>query len=1661
MADFYFFTNPELLDLAGTGNGQSASDAFGKLDTQMGIDSFQISSCHRSNSGTTPYAYAVTKGRAAVYLPSDPMATTCTIILKPSIQPGEASGVSLPAVKYFVYHGILIDSLLDGTDIAASGNGVDWIDYIWETHPDSVDNGNPAPAISIKALEFPIAPGVSPISFSFVANATSTYPDIAAGKSIGKFDPLGFSFEIILDDYRYDPILEKFFDPSLQGTANHSKVIVAPSAPTPGSSAKSLFENRSLREEILNYLDPAAFFGCLYNVGVKSSNFFGVTTVHVGNQIAENLLTRFTNKNIVYLDIRNEHGHSFNYYQDLTDSNEYYSKYDDSVGIEVKNSAGVNNFSTSLYINNWPIIRLSSPADISSHSDNLNILNVKLPIGNNESPMYFLAYGFRRPIGVGVNGDFPGSETRRRRRFKRPSDDGFGFYKEFSIVIPNVSSLSSAGAWYTRISYLRQEKDRTPGGIQFLDYQFLPKKLIQHLPVGSEEVGFTVYETHNFVDLKPEHNNADFIGFTGIAQDNIGVTLFTYPQFKRGSLDKKLEAGMSMVASGPIASTKSFLDYMDDSYVKNGLVEGELSIGSPANKKKYYHFERTRSLNFVHQLFDGPKDQFVAMVVQQANWDNLLTFIDSKITNGELDPAYDITFTIKNRNDDDGDPKTDFDDEYLPKDTNLQLKKNQRYLKFELCVRGINTGSPDDAIPITFETGIEFVASREKRSEKLNPIFVDININESLVPGAPQVLTCPGIYINDPTKSRSSVSTGNIDALDKQVNFIYSEDFEEFIKHVFNQTINLSGGVGTTDPLTGTIESKRHGSALVYKHILSKFIEVESTAITSLKVLPVTHDVNNGEHTAAEILEDYADIYAPLGVVNAATSNSMTIQLLRNAEGELAPSSEITHEGLLLNAAYLFAVWKITRDLIVFKSVREITSSKYSNGSLTSDAQIQFAQDLQQVRSNYGFVNNIISILESEQIVDPGKLIDTTPSALFDPVTAGESYFKRFVRYYIGAHNTNDGFFSQSDLFLEMSGRIFTYLERIQEDNFSPFSVTDNSGLRYRVSSKIIALKHEYVNLLTNCIYEELGGTGGNVHVQNMALGNSRSTSSFLTSEEGRSLFLYSLEPPADPNYQNSSNHGVIKISEVVKTVVDVTRIEPGAPVVLNFAIYGIDQTVNSFGDQINTFKILSYTKSGGTPQSTSFLLDNHKYVVNPENAVWTDVSGNVLGYFIAATKDLVVIDPDIVSITFELKETPEPGSAPGSAGSLSDDTGDNVTYVICGAEVSPLKMIRFAKAFDDFFQDDVFQLTPAQQASIWTPDERENIDKLIGLISGSTSFEVNLAGGFIGMPIVPFPYVSGTTYKQGDKVMYGNEIYRADNDTSSLPGGGSWTKITFASATSYQEGDMISMSGNPSVTDGIYTAKVDFTTGVDFDLNDWNVVVYSFDATKEYTPEDRVLVNDLIRLCVSKNKLNYAPKNWIITSQITSDPSYVFDPTNNWASVDKIEVIYPPSASSLTYDQFARVRYAFASIQWSSILDKFTIDIEAYASPLISRLDNVMTTHGKPLSLLNQHTIYGQDPTTDAKIDRTPNNVTPTYIASYNQVLTALRCFGILRATIDAIVDRASAPELGLSAAEVGTISDKLETAFEAVKAFTTPAEGSISFTEIDYTDFNALKLP
>jgi hypothetical protein len=279
--------------------------------------------------------------------------------------------------------------------------------------------------------------------------------------------------------------------------------------------------------------------------------------------------------------------------------------------------------------------------------------------------------------------------------------------------------------------------------------------------------------------------------------------------------------------------------------------------------------------------------------------------------------------------------------------------------------------------------------------------------------------------------------------------------------------------------------------------------------------------------------------------------------------------------------------------------------------------------------------------------------------------------------------------------------------------------------------------------------------------------------------------------------------------------------------------------------------------------------------------------------------------------------------------------------------------------------------------------------------------------------PKIPHAYVPGS-YINGDQVSFIKEVAGVDTlgvfkvnvaNTSDEPGTSSdWVVQEFNASTEYKKGDQISMNST------IWESLINFTPGgAPYTFNttsEWKPVVSLYNQGTSYTAGDLVVQRlnasgtPAIFKCLGATSSRFNPAMWLHDVEVVSDERYRFIETASWAAVEP-EVIAAPSPGTLAAVQFPRVRYAFASIEWSPTLNQINILIEAYASPLISRLD--INTPPSSIDDINPHTIFNQDPTSDAFIPVAGN------IPSYNQVLTALRTWGILEGIAERVKERAN----------------------------------------------------
>lgn len=382
MSKFFFFTDIDLIQQ------QNSSDSFGPVsstdsDFTSGTAKYRLISFHTATSN--PLAYAICNGQLFVQQDnSDP--TLINIVLKPDEQPE----IGLPKIKYFIYHGILKNSLTDGVNIINGNNTL-------TTH---ILNHNPITPQRILGIDMNGTnySDADPVDNAFYLSK----PDfelwkVFGGWSIGSFDMNRFGLEIVLENSGYE------IDFSVVRKNSHTLNLIIPSS---SPSQGQLFEFETKKEEVLNYLDPCAFFGMFYNNSIfaRSSidstdnlfvhEFFKKTGDEIYRDIIEggtisNPKNIFANRNTVYIDIRNEYGNSFNYFNNLNNSIKISFVNDTLEPIDLYD----------YYDSGWPILQLNSMPG----GEDQSTIKISFPTFPEMKPLLAVLSGKRKKKFKGTN----------------------------------------------------------------------------------------------------------------------------------------------------------------------------------------------------------------------------------------------------------------------------------------------------------------------------------------------------------------------------------------------------------------------------------------------------------------------------------------------------------------------------------------------------------------------------------------------------------------------------------------------------------------------------------------------------------------------------------------------------------------------------------------------------------------------------------------------------------------------------------------------------------------------------------------------------------------------------------------------------------------------------------------------------------------------------------------------------------------------------------------------------------------------------------------------------------------------------------------------------------------------------------------------------------
>ncbi len=336
------------------------------------------------------------------------------IIIKP-LKPLE---IDFTSVKYFVYRGLNINSFFSGSEIIPEDvdSNSDLIKNLWVKWNELGLTGNPTAKLLGYGTPTNLDDRIDDI-FADLLEDIKPFP-VLEGDWIGNFleQSIGYEigFEIVLEegdvvyDYNYARKTENIIDVTVLTD----------------------FDLKMEKEKILNFIDPAAFFGLYYNYGLKVYNS---DSLFKDNELYSQVISKFYTKNKLYLDIRNDIGYSYNLY----DNYKYGADYNLSLGNSETDIINVDYETTG-----WPILIIDRSMD---HDEPFNNIKLKLPLlYNNNSPILYI----HNPSAI---------KPTRFINMMYIYDDIIDTHI-ISFYFPNIeidSSTKRNVAWYIKLHYFR------------------------------------------------------------------------------------------------------------------------------------------------------------------------------------------------------------------------------------------------------------------------------------------------------------------------------------------------------------------------------------------------------------------------------------------------------------------------------------------------------------------------------------------------------------------------------------------------------------------------------------------------------------------------------------------------------------------------------------------------------------------------------------------------------------------------------------------------------------------------------------------------------------------------------------------------------------------------------------------------------------------------------------------------------------------------------------------------------------------------------------------------------------------------------------------------------------------------------------------------------
>ncbi|HUH36081.1 MAG TPA: hypothetical protein VL022_09635 [Moheibacter sp.] len=240
------------------------------------------------------------------------------------LRPSNNVGIGLK-IKYFVYRGVKSEGVLEeiNGEIKVVGRNdttlIDFLNKVWDEYVEFNNTEDEFTADKIGYLTS--NDSVTDILKKFFISENYNLLHVEAGTHIGNFiGDLGF--EIVLDDGDFSQSISDTgleFDESF---ARATECILKANGDHPTDSFifggnKNSLSAKVFRQSIYKFIDPAAFYGAhITNNGKKNNGTIGTMTKKYvkQNEIYNDIISKFINKNKIYFYIRSNRGRSYNFY---------------------------------------------------------------------------------------------------------------------------------------------------------------------------------------------------------------------------------------------------------------------------------------------------------------------------------------------------------------------------------------------------------------------------------------------------------------------------------------------------------------------------------------------------------------------------------------------------------------------------------------------------------------------------------------------------------------------------------------------------------------------------------------------------------------------------------------------------------------------------------------------------------------------------------------------------------------------------------------------------------------------------------------------------------------------------------------------------------------------------------------------------------------------------------------------------------------------------------------------------------------------------------------------------------------------------------------------------------------------------------------------------